>query len=182
MEKRVAILRGINVGGKRTILMADLKSLFSNLGFRNPQTYIQSGNVVFESDDSLSDMEIGAIIEKAISKKFGFDVPIIIRSAQELEEAIKKNPFCKEKDIDPQQLHLTFLKDKPLQENMTKTERFDYKPDRFIVEGKDIFVNCNGKYHETKLSNSFFEKNLKTSATTRNWKTVLEIYELLKEH
>jgi uncharacterized protein (DUF1697 family) len=91
MEKKIAILRGINVGGKRRILMADLKLLFESFGLKNVVTYIQSGNVIFDSDQLNSELE--NLFEKGITEKFGFDVPVIVRSSKDLEKAIQKNPF-----------------------------------------------------------------------------------------
>jgi uncharacterized protein (DUF1697 family) len=108
MKRKIAILRGINVGGKRKILMADLKSLCENLGWKNIVTYIQSGNLIFDSDKPNSELEIN--LEKAITEKFGFDVPVIVRTEKELETSINNNPFFDE-DTDIKQLHLTFLKE-----------------------------------------------------------------------
>jgi len=180
MLKRIAILRGINVGGKRTILMEDLKLMFSELGFKSASTYIQSGNVLFGSDEKLADLEVAELIEQEILGQYKFEVPVIVRTCEELELAVKNNPFYQSKETDINQLHLTFLKETPAQENIVKIESYDFEPDKFKINGKDVFVFCNGKYHETKLSNNFFENKLKTPATTRNWKTVLKLVELSK--
>jgi len=177
MSKKIAILRGINVGGKRKILMAELKSLCEDLGWKNVATYIQSGNLIFTSDKTNSELEKN--LEIALTENFGFDVPVIVRSLEELQTSIDKNPFLGE-DADINQLHLTFLKEKPTKENEEKILAFNYEPDQFSIDGKDVFIFCDGKYHKSKLSNNFFEKKLKTGATTRNWKTVLKLYELSK--
>ncbi len=175
MTGKIAILRGINVGGKRIIRMEDLKLLFTNLGYKNPVTYIQSGNVLFDAENNISDLKIAFSIEKAIHQKFDFEVPVIVRSVNELKDRIKKNPFG---TADINKLHITFLKDKPTQENSEKVESFQYEPDRFAIKGKEIFIYCEGKYHKTKLNNNFFEKQLEIQATTRNWKTLLKLVEL----
>ena len=172
MNKKITILKGINVGGKRKILMADLKSMCEKLGLKNVTTYIQSGNLIFNSDKPNSELEND--LERAISEKYGFDVPVIVRTEKELENSIDNNPFFN-KDADIKQLHLTFLK-----ENIEKTLNFNYEPDKFKIDDKDSFVFCAGKYHESKLTNNFFEKQLKVGATTRNWKTVLKLSELSK--
>lgn len=113
MNKKIAILRGINVGGKRKILMADLKALCEQLGLENVKTYIQSGNLIFTS--GLINSEIENILEKAISDKFGFDVPVAVRDSKDLRASIDRNPyFYNDADID--RLHLTFLKEKPTKE------------------------------------------------------------------
>ncbi len=93
MSTKIAILRGINVGGKRKILMTDLKLLCETLGWKNVKTYIQSGNLIFTSEVENSKLE--NMLEKAITEKYGFDVPVIIRNADELKTTIDKNPFYK---------------------------------------------------------------------------------------
>lgn len=180
MDKKIAILRGINVGGKRKILMADLKLIFEYLGFLNITTYIQSGNVIFNSETKLTDNQIIEKIENAINNKYGFSVPLIVKSAKEIEESIKENPFYQENNPDINKLHLTLLKEKPTNENLLKTKTYNYEPDKFAINGKNVFVFCEGKYHQSKLTNNFFENKLKVPATTRNWKTVLKLVELSK--
>lgn len=178
MSTKIALLRGINVGGKRKILMADLKQLCEGLGFTHVQTYIQSGNIIFKSDEI--NTLLSTELEQAIVESFGFDVPVIIRDAEELSYATLNNPFL-DGDTDLSKLHLTFLKEEPNLENKQATEAFKFEPDQFSIIGKDVFIYCDGKYHQSKLSNSFFEKMLKQQTTTRNWKTVLKLTELAKE-
>ena len=180
MNRKIGILRGINVGGKRKILMADLKSLCEELGLKNVTTYIQSGNVIFTSETANSE-KLAQTISQQIEKEFGFDVPVIVRTEKELESSISKNPFIA-KDADIYQLHLTFLKEKPNEEDIERILTFNYEPDKFKIAEKDIFIFCAGKYHESKLTNSFFEKQLEVGATTRNWKTVMKLSELSKNY
>jgi len=156
--------------------MADLKDLCETLGLEDVRSYIQSGNLIFTSDKINSELEEN--LEKAIADKFGFDVPVIVRSAEELQNSIDKNPFFDE-DTDIDRLHLTFLKEKPTKENLETTLTYNYEPDKFKIDGKDVFIFCTGKYHQSKLTNDFFEKKLKKRATTRNWKTVLKLYEFV---
>ena len=178
MSKYISILRGINVGGNRKILMADLKSLFEKLEFSNIQTYIQSGNVIFNSDQKRSNADLEQEIQQAIADTFGFDVPVIIRSAEEMTDSIANNPFWKEKDIDIDRLHLTFLKELPSKEKLDKLKTLTFNPDRFEIIGKDVFIFCSAGYSDSKLTNQLFESKLGTSATTRNWKTVIKLREL----
>ncbi len=175
MNKKVAILRGINVGGKRKILMADLKAMCQKLGWKNVVTYIQSGNLIFESSQQNTELE--NVLENAIKEKFGFEVPVIVRRLNELQALIDNNPFYNH-DADVNQLHLTFLKESPTAENTDKTLSYNYEPDKFEIDNKAVFIFCAGKYHQSKLTNNFFEKSLKVGATTRNWKTVLKLQEL----
>lgn len=156
--------------------MADLKSLCEELNLKNVETYIQSGNLVFNSNKQNSELE--NILEEAITDKFGFDVPVIVRSSEELQTSIDNNPFF-ETDSAIDQLHLTFLKEKPSQEYKEKILAFKFD-DKFKISEKDVFLFCTGKYHQSKLTNNFLEKKLHTVATTRNWRTVLKLYELSK--
>src|SRR5690242_634275 len=100
MQTFISILRGINVSGQKKILMADLKIFFESLHFKDIATYIQSGNVVFKSDSKNTDQQLAKKIEKAISAKYHFEVPVIIRTSAELKNTISQNPFTKEKNID----------------------------------------------------------------------------------
>ena len=176
MTNYIAILRGINVGGRRKILMANLRKLFQGSGFDDIQTYIQSGNVLFTAVEEDA-YKLSLSIEDQIRSKYGFEVPVIIRTVNEIEQAVSNNPFLK-KDIEIERLYLTFLKETPTAEKLTAIKSFDYTPDTFEIIGKDVFGFCAGKYSETKYSNQFFEKQLSVQATTRNWKTVLKLLEM----
>jgi uncharacterized protein (DUF1697 family) len=175
----ISILRGINVGGNRKILMKDLKSLYEGLGFSKVETYIQSGNVIFESEQKLSTTELEVKIQQAITETFGFDVPVIVRSAEEWTHIVSKSPFWKEKDVDIEKLHLTILKQIPYPELVMEIKGMKFQPDRFEILGSDVFVYCENGYGRTKITNDFFEKKLKTQATTRNWKTVMKLHEMI---
>lgn len=174
-KKYISILRGINVGGKRKILMTDLKDLYSDLGFINCITYIQSGNVVFHYKD-VPNTEIEQKIEKAISSKYGFDVPVIVRTKEEFHDAVHSNPYLEDKEIDS--LCLTFLNQTPQVEKVEIIEKLSFTPDEFQTIGSNVYIFCPGPYHKTKLSNQFFESKLKVKATTRNWKTVMKLLEI----
>ena len=177
----ISILRGINVSGQKKILMADLKSLFEKLKFKEVATYIQSGNVIFKSDEKLSEREVAEKIEKAIIKKYNFHVPVIIRNEEEFKKIISSNVFTKEESIDTKGFHVVFLSDFPAKANVELIESIDFSPDKFIIKGKEIYLHISGSYGETKLSNSFFEKKLKVTATTRNWNTVNKLFEMISQ-
>jgi uncharacterized protein (DUF1697 family) len=158
--------------------MADLKILFEKLSLQNVQTYIQSGNVIFNSVEKMTDSEIAKRIEKAIDETWNFKVPVIVFTADELKTAIENNPFVSENNMDKDKLHVTFLSEKPASEELKKIEGFDFSPDRFIIKAKQVYLYIPGSYGETKLSNKFFENRLKVTATTRNWKTVNKLLEI----
>jgi uncharacterized protein (DUF1697 family) len=176
----ISILRGINVGGSKKILMKDLEELYVELGFADVRTYIQSGNVLFRSAKDIPDKEIAGLIKQAISRKFGFDVPVIIRSLDEMEKAIQDNPFVKDKTIEGNKLHVTFLSDPPDTSAIAPVSKLEFAPDKFIISGREIYLHCPFSYGETKLSNSFFESKLKVTATTRNWNTINKLIEMAR--
>ena len=152
--------------------------LFEKMGLSKVETYIQSGNVVFESDQKLSTADLEVKIQQAITETFGFDVPVIVRTADEWAKSIGNNPFWKEKEADIDRLHLTCLKDVPSPELLEKIKQFQYLPDRYEIIGKDVFIFCASGYGTSKLTNPFFESKLKVKATTRNWRTVMKFNEL----
>lgn len=173
----LSILRGINVSGQKQIKMADLKKLYEELGFKNVKTFIQSGNVVFESKSA---SKLSEKIEKKIKEHYSFDVPVIIRTKEELQHAIEKNPFLKKKNIALDKLHITFLAEQPSNENIQATEAYNYTPDEFHISGREVYVYCPNGYGNTKINNTFFERKLKVGATTRNWKTSNELLKMME--
>ncbi|MDX2003482.1 MAG: DUF1697 domain-containing protein [Chitinophagales bacterium] len=178
MQTYIAILRGINVSGHRPVNMKALKALLESEGFTDVTTYIQSGNLVFRHATTAEDMLV-AHLEGIIQHKFGFEVPVIVRTATDWKRAAYHNPFLKEKGIDTDKLHITFLAAEPSPENLGKTNTYNYEPDRFIVHGREVYIYAPGGYGNTKLNNTFFESKLKVSATTRNLKTVNKLLELI---
>lgn len=179
MNTYVALLRGINVSGQKQIKMTDLKKLFEDAGFTNIQTYIQSGNVIFESKNSNTKAIINHI-EKKIKEKYRFDVEVFILTNPELKNILNKNPFIKKiKDIE--RLYVTFLSEKPTTANISKLKESNYLPEEFIIDGNVIYLYFPNGYGKAKLNNNFFENMLNLSATTRNRKTVNMLFSLSKK-
>jgi uncharacterized protein (DUF1697 family) len=172
MPQKIAILRGINVGGKRIIKMADLNAICTELGWSHVSTYIQSGNVFFDSDISEVDLEFD--LDNAIKERFGYDVSVIVRSKAELTSVVDQNPFLKE-GISIERLLLTLLKTEPSSESIAQLQALNAAPDRFEVHGEHVYLYVDGKYHQSKLTNNLFEKKLGVEATTRNWNTILRL-------
>ena len=174
MFSYICLLRGINVSGKRKVQMTELKRLFESLGFSQVHTYIQSGNVVFECQNpNVKSLQIQ--ITDAIAPQFGFEVPTIILTCDELNRCIDNTPFG---GYDINVLHVTFLSDIPTNYSLeTLNKAKDIKED-FVIIDKAIYLYCPNGYGRTKLTNTFFEKKLGVLATTRNWKTVLALAEL----
>jgi uncharacterized protein (DUF1697 family) len=171
----ISILRGINVSGQKKILMADLKKLYEELHLENVETYIQSGNVVFDADEKNTCIQLAEQIKDKIFEKYRFEVPVIVRTASEMRKTLNSNPFLSKSNIDQEKLHITFLADEPAKEFLEKIKTIAYPSDRFVISGKDIFLYCPNGYGVTKLSNQFFESRFNVPATTRNLKTVKQL-------
>lgn len=177
MQTYISILRGINVSGHRMIKMDALKKMCADLKFENVQTYIQSGNIIFKS--KMTDTEkISKTIKTNIKEEFGFDVPVLTLTKDELETVINSNPFSNDKSKDPAFFHITFLSDRPTKQNIEQLKQVDLKNDSYEIIGKAIYLYCPDSYSNSKLTNSLFESKLKLTATTRNWKTTNELYKI----
>jgi uncharacterized protein (DUF1697 family) len=174
----ISLLRGINVSGQKSIRMPELKALYEAMGFSNVITYVQSGNVVFDCAESVAN-KTGAVIEKEIEKSFGFSAPVIMREAHDLQRIIDGNPFVHPRNEDPAKLHVTFLSKLPPAELADNLKIPPGIEDEYVLSGKEIYLFCPNGYGKTKLSNGFFERKLKVLATTRNWKTVLALHDII---
>ena len=181
MVTYIALLRGINVSGQKLILMEELRSSIEALGMVNVRTYIQSGNIVFnskkpgkESPKSLSEK-----IHDQILDNFGFEVVVIIRTATELKRIIEHNPFLKEKPFpDVKNLYTIFLSHKPKQSALLGLNKWVSPQDQFRHHELTIYLHLINGYGKTKLSNSNIEKILSLQSTARNWNTVTKLYEM----
>ncbi|OLD14089.1 MAG: hypothetical protein AUI50_00290 [Crenarchaeota archaeon 13_1_40CM_2_52_14] len=165
------MLRGINVAGKKIVRMEDLRASFEALGFGRVRTYIQSGNVIFEASKVASD-NLSETIAKKISKDFGFSIPVVLRTSDELKKIIRDNPFLNEKHMDHSKFHVTFLSALPARDAEEKIDALNAHPDQFGVSGREIYLYCPNGYGRSKVSNLALEKALSVGATTRNWNTL----------
>jgi uncharacterized protein (DUF1697 family) len=176
----VCLLRGINVSGQKKIRLQDLRELCESVGLGGAATYVQSGNVVGDTRDGNA-TSIAGIIEAAVRKKFGFEVPVIVRTREELAEVVDSNPFVTEDGFDPACLGVVFLVNEPAAAQVESIDAPGSTADRFVVVGRHIYLHCFNGFGRSKLSNNFFERKLRLSATTRNWKTVNALFDMLKE-
>lgn len=179
MGKFVALLRGINVSGQKKIKMSDLKILFEDLSFKNVETYIQSGNVLFKSSIA-NEKNINNKIVKGIADKFGYQVQVIIKTPDELGFALKNSPFLKSKTKDVEKIYFTFLSEVPSQEKIQKLKEVDSSSEEYVLDGTTIYLFFPSGYGKAKMNNNFFEKKLNVFATTRNYKTVKALFEISK--
>jgi uncharacterized protein (DUF1697 family) len=168
MNTYISMLRGINVGGQKKVGMKELKELYESLGFARVRTYIQSGNVVFDYPDA--DLSaLASKIERGIEVRFGFRVPVAIRTRDELQRLISSTPFMGK---DESKVHVTFLSAEPATLAVDEISRAKDGAEEFSISGREIYLFCPNGYGVTKLSNALFERKLKVTATTRNWRTV----------
>ncbi len=180
MQTYISILRGINVSGQKLIKMAELKTAMEGLKYSNVRTYIQSGNVVFQCKKTDKN-KLALQLKKTILDVFGFEVPVIIKTSLALKNALKKNPFLKDKTKDPDRMYVAFLYSKPLQADFEKIKTVDYSPEQFDLADNNIYFFSPLGYAKSKMSNNFFENKLKVSATTRNLKTIAKLIEMADE-
>lgn len=174
--KYTAFLRGINVGGKNKIKMERLREICAALGFANVRTYINSGNMVFETAES-DDKKLAAKIEKAIEEEFGLNIKTMVRSIAEIEEIVENNPFDGQFEND-KDLHVFFLDEELPEEKRELLLAQSSKNEKFTVRGREIFCLLRVSFPDSLMGKDYIAKKLKVSATARNWRTVNKILEL----
>lgn len=178
MKKYVAFLRGINVGGKNKVKMETLREVFSALGFENVKTYINSGNVIFQTAKT-GDKNLAAKIETAIEKEFGLKIKTMVRLIDEIENIIENNPFAGEFEND-KDLHVFFLDEEISDEKREQLLSNNSETEKFAACGREIFYLSRVNFSDSLMSKDYIGKKLKVSATARNWRTVNKILEMAK--
>ncbi|WP_405175528.1 DUF1697 domain-containing protein [Paenibacillus sp. FSL H8-0261] len=171
MTTYIALLRGINVGGNKIIKMLDLKAMFQTLGFENVRTYIQSGNVVFESDEGSESLLTG-VIERKIHEVFGFEVSVIIRTLAEMENVIANDPFQLSEPEEFKRWYVTFLPAEPSAEVLDKLRTYENGPDKVRFVGREMYVLYEVSVSQSPLFKVPFDRILGMTLTARNWNTV----------
>ena len=179
LSTHVALLRGINVGGKNMLPMKNLAEMFREAGCTDVRTYIQSGNVVFDALPALV-KTIPAHITIRIEELFGLRIPVILRTAGEMATTSRNNPFMKT-GTDEKLLYVFFLAHLPAPENVSKLDPGRSVPDSFSVHDREIYVNLPNGAARTKLTNAWFDTKLATTSTARNWRTVLTLTQMMLE-
>jgi len=174
----LALLRGINVGGKNKLPMKDLVQLFVEAGCSDVQSYIQSGNVVFSADSGLVD-EITVRVTTAVAERFGYEMPILLRTTAQVHDVVSKNPFL-DAGAAEDALHVLFLAGLPEPHRIEALDQDRSRPDAFLVRGREVYLWLPNGVARTKLTNAYFDSKLATTSTGRNWRTVIKLYELLK--
>lgn len=176
MKTWLALLRGVNVVGANQIAMKALAAAFERAGFRSVRTYIQSGNVIFQSR-----CRTAAVLQRRIARllrtEFGFEPQIMVISGEELAAAVRANPFP-QADRDHKRLHLYFLAESPEQPDLQSLRRLDAGRERFALEGRVFYLYTPDGFPDSVLR-SRVERCLRVAATARNWRTANELLKLL---
>jgi len=175
----VALLRGINVGGKNKLPMAALRTLFEELGCTGVRTYIQSGNVVFGASARLAGT-LAAALSARIRARHGLEVPVLLRSAAELARTLARNPFLRAGEP-VESLHVAFLAAVPAKRAAASLDPERSPGDRFALVGRDLYLCLPNGVGRTKLTNAWLDRGLETTSTVRNWRTVTTLAEMARE-
>jgi len=171
MRSYIAFLRGINVGGHKKILMADLRVLFEKLNFKNVQTYIQSGNVIFQStEDNIEFLE--SKIKDQILHQYGFEVSVLVKTHSEIKNILNSCPFSEVKKVKSYFIILHSIPDEDLIE---KTMQIKYPNEEFHIMNSCVYIYYSHGSGKAKCGTNFFEKKLKVSATARNYNTIKKL-------
>ena len=176
MARFVALLRAVNVGGNNKIPMPELRALLESLGYSKVASYIQSGNVAFDSPARTSSALV-APIEAAITQTFGLRIDVIVRSARELNSAIDANPFH---GVAPDQsVHIAFLDKPPDLARVATLDTTRFLPDEFAIIGRDAYLHLPNGVGTSKLPTALLAKLAPSVATIRNWNTVTKLAEMV---
>lgn len=173
----IALLRGINVGGHKLIKMADLRQQLEMMGLEKVQTYIQSGNVLFESEEGAE--QLSQQIEEQIRNAFHFSVPVILRTSTELYRIIENCPFSVDKLLEGESIHLSVLAELPSEEAINDLLKFQCDVDEFQIKGKEIYLYFRQSIRNSKLAVHL--QKLGVQSTLRNWKTINKLAAMAKE-
>lgn len=182
MTTYIALLRGINVGGKHIIKMAALKEMFEALRFEAVQTFIQSGNVLFRSDEA--EESLRDRIEKELERVFQFPIIVVLRTAEELEQLLQSCPFTAEElaaaeaASDSESLYVTLLTQAPRPEKVARVKTYQGSMESWQVIGRDVYLLFHQSVRNSKLADNLHR--LEVPATMRNWKTLTKLLTLAK--
>jgi uncharacterized protein (DUF1697 family) len=172
VPRYVALLRGINVGGKHAVPMAKLRALCESLGYGDAATYIQSGNIAFTAARAVTP----TAFEKALAAEFGFEIPVVLRTEAELARVMKGDPFPK---AERAHVHVGFMATKPPAAAVKAIDHERFLPEEVVVKGCEIYFHLPNGMGRAKLP-PHVDRALKTPTTVRNWNTVTKLLALAK--
>ncbi|HSC56890.1 MAG TPA: DUF1697 domain-containing protein [Nitrospira sp.] len=178
MHVYISFLRGVNVGGHNKIKMDALRELYRKLGFHDPQTYVQSGNIVFGAKDKSLKAQV---LENAIEREFGFRPGVVLRTAAELKQTVKRNPFAGRDAINPGLLLVSFLGDVPTEAGLEALKALPVGSEEMHISGREVFIYFPDGMGRSKFPWASMDKILKTTVTGRNLRTVMTLLTMAEE-
>ena len=180
MPVLISMLRGVNLGPHNRIKMDALRATYEGLGLEDPRTYVQSGNVIFRTKEK-STKKLATKIQDAIEKSFKFRPAVIVRTIDELRQAIAATPFDARRDLHPGKILVTFLADDPPREAATKLATLKSYPEEIHLLGRELYIYFPNGAGKSKLPWSQVEKLLKVNGTARNWNSVRAMLQIAEE-
>jgi uncharacterized protein (DUF1697 family) len=177
-DRSIALLRGINVGGRNRLPMKDLREIFREIGCEDVRTYIQSGNVVYRPSAPVAD-SVSTAVSEALVDRFEIQVPVVVRTASELDRIVKANPFL-ESTPDTHPLHVGFLLERPDPDRVENLDPDRSPPDEFVVAGAEVYLRLPNGVGRSKLTSRYFDTRLRTTITIRNWRTVVTLLDMAR--
>ena len=177
-ETYVALLRGINVGGKNKLPMKDLSAMFVEAKCADVRPFIQSGNIIFCASGGVT-TKLPGLIAAQIAKRFGYAIPVILRTVEQIGAVLRANPFL-EAGAPEAELYVAFLADIPSKTRVQDLDADRSPPDTFEVRGQEIYLRLPNGAARSKLTNAYFDSKLATTSTIRNWRTVAKLFELMR--
>jgi uncharacterized protein (DUF1697 family) len=179
MPVMIALLRGINLAGHHKIKMDELRALCKTLNLRDTQTYIQSGNVVFRTDEK-DTVRLAKRIEDAIERKFGFRAGVVLRTSEEVKDLIARSPFGARKGLDPAKLTVTFLACDLAKETCDEVLGLKADAEEIKLGRRELYIYFPDGMGRSKLT-AVLDRTLKKAGTVRNWNTVMKLLEMAEE-
>jgi uncharacterized protein (DUF1697 family) len=177
MPRQIALLRGINLGSRNRVSMPELRELLTRLGHEDVKTLLQSGNVVLTSEET--DEALEQALEQAIAKDLGVESRVVVRTVNELEVLVERDPFADVVD-DPKRYQVSFLSAPPEAAVVRALEDADVAPERVMVSGREIYAWHPNGIQRSPLAKLLTDDKLGVTATARNWNTVLKLLELAR--
>jgi uncharacterized protein (DUF1697 family) len=168
MARQIALLRGVNVGGNKRVEMAKLRSVVEELGYTDVRTYVNSGNVVYTGPKRSAKH-----LERALAEAFGFAVPVVLRTRDELAAVVEANPL-REVATEPAKYLVVFCAEKPI----VTLDPQEFEPERFVVRGREVYLWLPNGIGRSELAKVLANKPIGTNSTGRNWRTIEKLLAL----
>ena len=180
MPAVIAMLRAVNLAGHNRVKMDALCELCTSLKLRDPQTYVQSGNVVFRTNEE-NLVRVAKRLGDGIEREFGFRTDVIVRSTAEMRDVIARNPFAKRRGIEPNRLLVLFFGAEPGDGAREKILSIKAEGEELRLDGRELYIYFPTGIGRSKISTAGIERMLKTPGTGRNWNSVTKLVAMAEE-